>query len=965
MKTMARGAAASDPSAEPSIGIRLRHLALAAACVAGGIALAAAVSLHRADVEQRSIEARALTVARATVNAADREVAAAIARMEALGTSPVLRAGDLRAFHDQLAATPVPDATWLVLHDLERQILNSLRPFGAASLPRIADFDPASQAAARRVVRTREPAVSPVVWAPLAQTHIVAVTIPVVIDGAVRHLMSAILSDRRLSAVIEEQPIPPDWSSLLLDRNGHIVALAGMTERPTQRAVPAEWATQLRGQDAQGVFFGTRDGAPFLVAFARSASSDWTGLVEVPWSGANSPIQRTLLLLAGGGGLLMVAAAGTALLVARGTDRPVMALRASAAEARARQREAETRYRAYWEHANEALFVVLVTDDGRFVFEGTNPAHERLSGIASASVAGREPQECLPPTMAAGLTDALRRCVETDTPLRHEQTLALPSGERDWETNLAPVHDPASGRILRILGNAQDVTDRRRSEIALRESVERLRLAQEAAAIGTWDWDLATGAVRWTSTLQTVLGRGTADDEPPMVTGWASIIHPDDRLRAEAEMGAAIADGRPFRCEFRVLPGRDNEVRWLLSRGRVALDIDPAAGASQRVLGVAMDITERKRIEQQRDEALALFRGITETSPDIVYILDLTARRTVYANRRLAEVLGYGVAAADAMAEDALRELLHRTDASGAEARILQLRSLADGEVATGELRLRHQDGSWRWVATRETVFARDEQGAVTQIVGCANDTTDAREAEEAVRHLGGRLLTLQDDERRRIARELHDSTAQILLGASFAAERARSASPDMTADADDAIEEVLSLIEEGQREIRTLAYLLHPPLLDEMGLPAALRWFAKGFSRRSGLAISVELTPEADRRRLPHDVESALFRVAQEALGNSLRHSGGTKVAVTLAIEPHEGPPASVVLRVEDDGQGLANPKPGKAEDDNEAELFGVGLAGMRERMRHLGGHLMILAAVPSGTIIEATVPIDRSRMP
>jgi PAS domain S-box-containing protein len=383
------------------------------------------------------------------------------------------------------------------------------------------------------------------------------------------------------------------------------------------------------------------------------------------------------------------------------------------------------------------------------------------------------------------------------------------------------------------------------------------------------------------------------------------------------------------------------------------------------VLGVAMDITERKRTEQQRDEALALFRGITETSPDIVYILDLSVQRTVYVNRRLAEVLGYGDAEADKMAQDALRALLHPVDAASVEMRTDRLRSLADGDVATGAFRLHHRDGSWRWVTSRETVFARDAYGAVTQILGCANDTTDARRAEEAVRHLGGRLLTLQDDERRRIARELHDSTAQILLGASFAAERARSASPNLTDDAEDAIEEVLSLIEESQREIRTLAYLLHPPLLDEMGLPAALRWYAKGFSRRSGLAVSVETEPVAAGRRFPRDVESAFFRIAQEALGNALRHAGGSKAAVQLSIEANRGVAARAVLRVEDDGRGLAEASLHQARDDRDAGLFGVGLAGMRERMHQLGGHLMIRAAVPHGTIVEASVPIDRLRLP
>ena len=250
--------------------------------------------------------------------------------------------------------------------------------------------------------------------------------------------------------------------------------------------------------------------------------------------------------------------------------------------------------------------------------------------------------------------------------------------------------------------------------------------------------------------------------------------------------------------------------------------------------------------------------------------------------------------------------------------------------------------------------------GRVVQLLGSARDVTERRRSEEALRRLGGTLLTLQDDERRRIARDLHDSTAQLLLGASFAAARVRLVSPNLTEDADDAIEEALSLIEESQREIRTLAYLLHPPLLDEMGLPTALRWYARGLSRRSGLAITVDVSPDLADRRLRRDVESALFRVAQEALGNAHRHSGGTRVQVTLATSvdgsSRDGPSA-ILLAVEDDGHGFVGPQAASAANDSDPALFGVGLAGMRERMRQLGGRLTIRSADPSGTLVEAWV--------
>jgi len=165
MSQVAKPESEPDPEVAAVIGMRTRLLALAAACVLGGLALASGLALHRAMLEQRSIEQGALTIARAIVHAADREIATSMARLEALATSPALRAGDLRTFYDQLVATPLPEGTWFVLYDKERQLLNTLRPFGSP-LPRIADFQPRSQAAMRRLFETRQPVISPVVWGP-------------------------------------------------------------------------------------------------------------------------------------------------------------------------------------------------------------------------------------------------------------------------------------------------------------------------------------------------------------------------------------------------------------------------------------------------------------------------------------------------------------------------------------------------------------------------------------------------------------------------------------------------------------------------------------------------------------------------------------------------------------------------------------------------------------------------------
>jgi signal transduction histidine kinase len=149
------------------------------------------------------------------------------------------------------------------------------------------------------------------------------------------------------------------------------------------------------------------------------------------------------------------------------------------------------------------------------------------------------------------------------------------------------------------------------------------------------------------------------------------------------------------------------------------------------------------------------------------------------------------------------------------------------------------------------------------------------------------------------------------------------------------------------------------------MGLPAALRWYAKGLARRSGLAVAVVVAPELTGRRIPRDVEAALFRVAQEALGNAHRHSGGSQVQVRLAVAA-EGPsnqgPGAVLLTVQDNGRGFAGAQALPADDDSDPIAFGVGLTGMRERMSQLGGRLVVRPADLGGTVVEAWVPVGVS---
>jgi signal transduction histidine kinase len=217
-------------------------------------------------------------------------------------------------------------------------------------------------------------------------------------------------------------------------------------------------------------------------------------------------------------------------------------------------------------------------------------------------------------------------------------------------------------------------------------------------------------------------------------------------------------------------------------------------------------------------------------------------------------------------------------------------------------------------------------------------DISTQRRAEASLREATARLLHAEDDERRRIARDLHDSTAQYLAGAKLMLRRLDSNDPANTALVRD---EVSGLLTSALEEIRSFAYLLHPPALEHLGLAAAIRQFAAGFSRRAEVAVMIDI-PE-DFPRIPHATEIAFYRVVQEALANVHRHSGSQRAIVSLRVAGQ-----MILLTIRDFGSGLPPAR---------GTIPGVGLEGMRLRLEFLKGHVTLRDAEP-GLAVEAWAP-------
>jgi PAS domain S-box-containing protein len=264
-----------------------------------------------------------------------------------------------------------------------------------------------------------------------------------------------------------------------------------------------------------------------------------------------------------------------------------------------------------------------------------------------------------------------------------------------------------------------------------------------------------------------------------------------------------------------------------------------------------------------------------------------------------------------------------------------------------GDIIQKRRDGARMDVASRWSAW-RDDEGNNLGYLEINTDITQRKRAEESLRELTGRLLRLQDDERRRIARELHDSTGQMLvaLGMNLASLESESGKlPDRAART---LSDSHKLVQEITKELRTLSYLLHPPLLDEAGLNSALRWYVEGFSKRSHVRVTVELDPSIGR--LSRETETAIFRIVQESLTNVHRHSGSAFAQVRL-----ERLSGEIRVEVQDEGKGI----PAETLDNPKASGgLGIGITGMRERVRQLGGKLEVISD-EGGTLVRAEFPV------
>jgi PAS domain S-box-containing protein len=444
---------------------------------------------------------------------------------------------------------------------------------------------------------------------------------------------------------------------------------------------------------------------------------------------------------------------------------------------------------------------------------------------------------------------------------------------------------------------------------------------------------------------------------------WQTRLDPDERKRIVEKWHRLIAKGEPFEMEFR-LRGVDGVYRWFLTQ---VIPVRDSNGTLQRWFGTRTNIHEQREIrhalEETQERLMMAQKAATCGTFDWDVKLDVNKW-----SEDLTEMYGFPRGAFPET-HDAWLECILPEDR---EAALFPLDGHLDSATFESQYRIRRRDnGEIRWINARGRI-TRDTDGDVARIVGLNIDitrmkraeeelqrahdeldlrvtarTAELRIAEENLRNLSGRLMRSQDEERRRIARELHDGLGQYLVAVKMSLD-VLGMTPADDAKLAECIEDATKQIERAISETRTMSHLLHPPLLDEIGLESAIVWYAEGFAKRSGIAVDVSIAPSLGR--LETEAETTLFRVVQECLTNIHRHSDSSTAKVQLSREQGE-----IRLEVRDEGKGMFATQGDK---NSQMATPGIGLQGIRERARQLQGTVDIVSNNGKGTAVILTIP-------
>ena len=591
--------------------------------------------------------------------------------------------------------------------------------------------------------------------------------------------------------------------------------------------------------------------------------------------------------------------------------------------AEAALRESEERFRTLFE-GHGAVMLLMEPDSGQIL--DANAAAARFYGYSREQLRAMHIEQInqLPPEEVAA---ERRRAADGD-----KDAFSFPhrlaSGEvRMVEVYSTPVTIEGQPTLFSII---HDVTARKQAEKALEQARDTLAEAQEVAHVGSFEYVAATGTTVWSEEEFRIYGLDPAGPSPAYDVMLAACIHPDDAPRLHEAFTQAIQNGSIYELEHRIVRP-DGVVRWVYDRARPYFDDD---GNLLRYVGATQDITERKQAEA------ALLRGREDLdraqAVGQIGSWRLDVREDILAwsdeNHRI-----FGLPIGTPLTYETFLSVVHPDDRAFVDAR-WQAGLL--GEPYDIEHRLL-VEGQVKWV--REKAFLEyDEAGELLGGFGITQDITELKLAEKALRESEAERAAQQ--ERARLARDLHDSVTQALFAAALKAEALTLADDSPSDGTAQVAEEVRRLNRGALAQMRTLLLELRGEPLEEVPIGQLLRHLVEAAEGRAG--VDVRLTVRGDALSTPA-LHAAVYRITQEALNNVTRHAGASRAWVDLSMEPD-----LVHLVVGDDGCGF---------DPSDFDPTHMGLRSMRERAEQAGAQMDIVTELGGGTVIAVDWQRDR----
>jgi PAS domain S-box-containing protein len=490
-----------------------------------------------------------------------------------------------------------------------------------------------------------------------------------------------------------------------------------------------------------------------------------------------------------------------------------------------------------------------------------------------------------------------------------------------------------------VVAMVEEITDKKTAEEAVRASEERLRLAQQIAHVGSFEWNIQTGVNTWTPELEAMYGL-----QPGTFTGtqtaFENLVHPDDRAGVIKLADAAMKSGQPTQGEWRVV-WADGSVHWIAGRWQVFMD---ASGEPSKMIGVNIDVTERKladeaRLEvnrtleaqaallQSREELLKIF---VKNVPAAVAMLDRDMRYLQVSNRWCTDYLRGRTQILGRSHYEIFPDMPERW-------KEVHRRGLQGETLRADEDRWDGQDGPhWaRW----EVHPWKTPEGTVGGILILAEDITQRKQMEEALSSVSRKLIDSQEQERRRIGRELHDDINQRLAMLAIELEQLQSDPLKCQSRLQELRQETIAL----SNDVQALSRELHSSKLEYLGVVSGMKSWCREFSERQRMDIEFRSDVSSS---VPSAVGLSLFRVLQEALHNAVKHSGVKRVEVQLEEQSNQ-----ILLLIKDSGNGFDI---GAVEQGS-----GLGLTSMQERVRSVNGEIGFESKPHGGTTIRVRIPL------